>query len=82
MYYLNGAFILFRYDTILAAKSKARIKTCHYMMGITIIGCILAVMSGKRAAKTGDSIEKRHQELHRKAKEEYQATLKAEAGTS
>lgn len=45
-----------RVDCLLTAKSKARIKTTNYMMVGTIIGCIFAVILGKRQAERGESL--------------------------
>ncbi|KAG5310881.1 F162A protein, partial [Acromyrmex insinuator] len=48
-------------DCILSARSKARIKTCNYMIVFTIIGCIGAVLLGKRDAKRGESLFKQRE---------------------
>ncbi|KYN18120.1 hypothetical protein ALC57_09630, partial [Trachymyrmex cornetzi] len=49
-------------DCILGARSKARIKTCNYMIVFTIIGCIGAVLLGKQQAKRGESLVKQREE--------------------
>ncbi|XP_012526899.1 UPF0389 protein CG9231 [Monomorium pharaonis] len=58
-------------DCMLAARSKARIKTCHYMIVITLIGCLGAAILGKRAAASGDSLFKQREEwLQQRLKED------------
>ncbi|XP_018340671.1 PREDICTED: UPF0389 protein CG9231 isoform X2 [Trachymyrmex septentrionalis] len=49
-------------DCILGARSKARIKTCNYMIVFTIIGCIGAVILGKRQAKRGETLFKQRED--------------------
>ncbi|KYQ46428.1 hypothetical protein ALC60_14524 [Trachymyrmex zeteki] len=57
-------------DCILSARSKARIKTCNYMIVFTIIGCIGAVLLGKRDAKRGVSLIKQREEWLKQVNEE------------
>jgi len=45
-------------DCILTARNKARIKACNYMIVITLIGCIGAILLGKREAASGGSLSK------------------------
>lgn len=45
-------------------------KVCNYMLVATIIGCITMIISGKRAAKRGESVQKSNLEWHKKYNEE------------
>ncbi|KAM4694289.1 protein FAM162B [Discoglossus pictus] len=38
------------------ARSKARIKACYIMIGITIIACFAVIVSGKKAAARHESL--------------------------
>lgn len=62
-------FICFRYhfshDTLDRARDRARVKACIYMSFATVLGCIIMIMSGKKAAKRGESVSKSNLEWHR-----------------
>lgn len=49
-------------ECILSARSKARIKICNYMIVVTIIGCVISVILGKRQAERGDTLKKQREE--------------------
>lgn len=49
-------------DCILTARNKARIKTCNYMIAVTLVGCLGAVMLGKREAARGENLLKQREE--------------------
>ncbi|XP_011629602.1 UPF0389 protein CG9231 [Pogonomyrmex barbatus] len=49
-------------DCILTARNKARIKVCNYMIIATLIGCIGAVILGKRDASEGRNLVKQREE--------------------
>ncbi|CAL1683828.1 unnamed protein product [Lasius platythorax] len=49
-------------DCLLAARSKARIKACNYMIIATIIGCIGSVILGKRQAARGETLSKQRED--------------------
>ncbi|EFN85457.1 UPF0389 protein GA21628 [Harpegnathos saltator] len=51
-------------DCLLTARSKARIKTCNYMIVVTIIGCIIAAFLGKRQAERGENLFKMRQDWY------------------
>ncbi|XP_064121088.1 UPF0389 protein CG9231-like [Macrobrachium nipponense] len=63
-------------DTMERARNKARIKINLMMCAATVVGCLLMVMSGKRAQREGQSLIKINQEWHRKNKEEAEAEKK------
>lgn len=50
-----------------AARSKARIKSCNYMIIVATIGCICAALTGKRQAAQGESIFKQREEWYQEA---------------
>lgn len=58
-------------------KSRARVKAANYMIAFAILGCIGAAISGKRAARSGDSIQKRNLDWHKQIKEEQEAQAQA-----
>nr|XP_032836553.1 protein FAM162A [Petromyzon marinus] len=43
-------------EMIEAARNKLRIRACYVMIGITVVGCLLMVISGKKAAKRNESL--------------------------
>lgn len=49
-------------DCILTARNKARIKACNYMIAIILVGCLGAVILGKRQAARGENILKQREE--------------------
>lgn len=51
-----------RVDCLLTARSKARIKTCNYMIVATLIGCICAVILGKKQAAKGETLGKQRED--------------------
>ncbi|KYN02244.1 hypothetical protein ALC62_07028, partial [Cyphomyrmex costatus] len=53
-------------DCILNARSKARIKTCNYMIVFAIIGFIGAVILGKEDAKKGKNLFQQREEWFKK----------------
>lgn len=51
------------------ARDKFRVKMCNYMVVATILTCIGMIISGKRAAKRGESVVKMNEEFHRQYNE-------------
>lgn len=62
-------YVFCRQDTLEKARDKCRIKSCNIMLVLTVIGCIVMVISGKQAAKRGESVVKMNQEFHRQYNE-------------
>ncbi|XP_001602262.1 UPF0389 protein CG9231 [Nasonia vitripennis] len=62
-------------DLMYQTKSRARVKAANYMILFSALACLAAAISGKRAAKSGDSIQKRNLEWHKKNKEEYDTQM-------
>lgn len=52
------------------ARNRMRIRIANYMMAATIIGCLLMVYSGKRAAQKGESVAKQNLEWHKSMRAE------------
>lgn len=50
-------------------RNQIRIKGANIMILLTILGCIYAVYSGKKAAESGDSVEKMNVDWHKKYNE-------------
>lgn len=51
-------------EAIEKARNKARIRIANYMIVATIIGCIGCIISGKRAASRGESVQKSNMAWH------------------
>lgn len=49
--------------------NRMRIKGANVMIVLTILGCIYAVYSGKKAAEGGESVEKLNLDWHKKYNE-------------
>uniref|UniRef100_A0A182JP53 Uncharacterized protein n=1 Tax=Anopheles christyi TaxID=43041 RepID=A0A182JP53_9DIPT len=64
-------------------RNQVRIKIANYMMIATAIGCIIMVISGKKAQERGESVSQMnldwHKEYNEKARAEYEAALAADA---
>ncbi|XP_053676236.1 UPF0389 protein CG9231 [Anopheles nili] len=60
-------------------RNQVRIKIANYMMIATAIGCIVMVISGKKAQERGESVAQMnldwHKEYNEKARAEYEASL-------
>lgn len=54
----------FSEEAIEKARNKARIRVANYMILATIIACIGCVISGKRAASRGESVQKSNMAWH------------------
>ncbi|XP_075710823.1 protein FAM162A [Rhinoderma darwinii] len=57
---------LVSYETVDSAKSKVRVKFSVLMMLLTVVGCVVMVVSGKQAARQQESLAK--QNLDKKAR--------------
>lgn len=61
-------------DVMERCRNQVRIKIANYMMLATAIGCIIMVISGKKAQERGDSVQKMnldwHKEYNDKARQE------------
>lgn len=62
-------------DVVEKVRNKFRIRVANIMMLLTMIGCILMVISGKKAVEQGDSVMKMNQDWH----QEYQKKAVEEA---
>uniref|UniRef100_A0A182SIR1 Uncharacterized protein n=1 Tax=Anopheles maculatus TaxID=74869 RepID=A0A182SIR1_9DIPT len=63
-------------------RNQVRIKIANYMMIATAIGCIVMVISGKKAQERGESVAKMnldwHKEYNEKARAEDEASVAVE----
>lgn len=61
-------------DVMERCRNQVRIKMANYMMLATVVGCIIMIISGKKAQERGDSVQKMnldwHKEYNEKAKKE------------
>lgn len=64
----------FSQDVMERCRNQVRIKIANYMMLATAIGCVIMIMSGKRAQERGETVQKMnldwHKEYNEKAKQE------------
>ncbi|EDS41561.1 growth and transformation-dependent protein [Culex quinquefasciatus] len=65
---------LINQDVMERCRNQVRIKIANYMMLATAIGCVIMIMSGKRAQERGETVQKMnldwHKEYNEKAKQE------------
>lgn len=47
------------------ARNRFRIKIANYMMGLTVVGCIIMIYSGKKAAERGETVSKANLDWHK-----------------
>lgn len=68
-------------DVMERCRNQVRIKIANYMMLATAIGCIIMIISGKRAQERGETVQKMnldwHKEYNEKAKQEAAAASAA-----
>ncbi|XP_049835847.1 UPF0389 protein CG9231 [Schistocerca gregaria] len=57
-------------DVIERARNRIRIRAANYMIGLTVLGCVIFAFSGKEAAKRGESVKKMNLDWHKKVNEE------------
>lgn len=62
--------LYYRPETVEKARNKARIRLANIMMLMTAMACIGMVISGKRAAERGESVQKANLEWHKRINEE------------
>ncbi|XP_055911878.1 UPF0389 protein CG9231 [Eupeodes corollae] len=53
------------FDEMERCRNRIRIRLANIMMGLTIIGCIVMIYSGKQAAKRGESVAKMNLDWHK-----------------
>lgn len=56
------------------ANNQFRIRLSNIMMALTALGCVLMVISGKKAAERGESVSKMNLDWHQKYNEDKKAT--------
>lgn len=68
------SFSIFSQDVMERCRNQVRIKIANYMMLATAIGCVIMIVSGKRAQERGETVQKMnldwHKEYNAKAKQE------------
>lgn len=69
---------LINQDVMERCRNQVRIKMANYMMLATAIGCIVMIMSGKRAQERGETVQKMNLDWHK----EYNEKSKQEAATA
>lgn len=51
-------------QVIAKAKNRLRIRVANIMMALTALGCVVMIISGKRAHERGESVEKMGRDWH------------------
>lgn len=59
-----------RPEAVEKARNKARIRIANIMMLMTALACLGMVISGKRAAERGESVQKANIEWHKRVRED------------
>uniref|UniRef100_A0A9L0JGY7 Protein FAM162A n=1 Tax=Equus asinus TaxID=9793 RepID=A0A9L0JGY7_EQUAS len=89
MYMLSGVFsyllqhpgpcasfqVFLKFEMLDAAKNKIRVKISYLMIALTVAGCILMVIEGKKAVKRNESLTSLN--LEKKARLREEAAMKA-----
>lgn len=58
-------------DCMLQTRSKVRVRVCNIMMVISLIGFLVAAISGKRDVASGNTLFKRNQEWQENLRKEH-----------
>ncbi|XP_015342211.1 protein FAM162A [Marmota marmota marmota] len=73
--YLSFPHCIIRFEMLDAAKNKIRVKVSYIMIALTVVGCILMIIEGKKAAKRNESLTSLN--LEKKARLREEAAMKA-----
>ncbi|XP_047528598.1 UPF0389 protein GA21628 [Vanessa atalanta] len=65
-------------DLLERTRSQARIKLSNYLILLTILASLYAVMSGKAAAKRGESVQQMNLDWHKQYEEDYKKKQEAQ----
>ncbi|XP_008585106.1 PREDICTED: protein FAM162A isoform X1 [Galeopterus variegatus] len=63
------------FEMLDAAKNKVRVKICYVMIALTVAGCILMVIEGKKAVRRNETLTSLN--LQKKARLREEAAMKA-----
>lgn len=67
-------------DVMERCRNQVRIKLANYMMIATVIGCVIMILSGKKAQERGETVQKMnldwHKEYNENARKEMEAAAK------
>lgn len=58
-------------EMLYAARNKIRVQVCYLMIGLTVVGCLIMVVSGKKALKNHENLTKWNLEKKAKLKEQF-----------
>ncbi|XP_055845463.1 UPF0389 protein CG9231 [Episyrphus balteatus] len=53
------------FDEMERCRNRIRIRLANIMMALTVVGCIIMIISGKQAAKRGESVAKMNLDWHK-----------------
>uniref|UniRef100_A0A8C3HUN2 Protein FAM162A n=1 Tax=Chrysemys picta bellii TaxID=8478 RepID=A0A8C3HUN2_CHRPI len=66
-------------EVIKAATSRVRIKICYITMALTLLGCLVMIISGKQAARREDTLLRMNTEKKAMRRAEAETNLEAAA---
>ncbi|MXQ90336.1 hypothetical protein E5288_WYG011174 [Bos mutus] len=67
--------VIVRFEMLDAAKNKVRVKISYVMIALTVAGCVLMVIEGKKAARRNETLTSLN--LEKKARLREEAAMKA-----
>ncbi|XP_060688145.1 protein FAM162A-like [Hemiscyllium ocellatum] len=65
-------------EMLYAAGNKIRVKICYMMIGLTVVACLIMVVSGRKAFKQHENLTKWNLEKKAKLKEEFEQKMATE----
>lgn len=65
------------FEMLDAARNKVRVKVCYIMMALTMVACLIMVVTGKQAAKRHESLTSMNLEKKARWREEMQREKEA-----
>ncbi|XP_067903951.1 protein FAM162B-like [Heterodontus francisci] len=67
-------------EMLYAARNKIRVKICYLMIGLTVVACLVMVISGKKAFKKHENLTQWNLEKKAKLKEQFEQECALVAG--
>uniref|UniRef100_UPI00398E5AC7 protein FAM162B-like n=1 Tax=Pristiophorus japonicus TaxID=55135 RepID=UPI00398E5AC7 len=67
-------------EMLYAARNKIRVKICYLMIGVSVLACLVMVISGKKAFKNKENLTKWNLDKKAKLKEQFEQERETLAG--
>lgn len=77
----------FSQEVMERARNKMRIRLANILMALTMVGCIIMIVTGKQAAERGETVQQRNLDWHKeyneksKTQDEYAKKLESIASS-